>query len=74
MLLRVSMSYLRIFAVRGLRPAEVPVLRIEDFEGSQLRIDEALKERQAGEDRIGDQPNDTDESERIPLIDTPSLR
>jgi integrase len=40
---------LRIFAVCGLRPAEALVLRIEDFEGSQLRIDEALKERQAGE-------------------------
>jgi integrase len=32
----------RILAVCGLRPAEVLVLRIEDFEGSQLRIDEAL--------------------------------
>jgi integrase len=45
---------LRILAVCGLRPAEVLVLRIEDFEGSQLRIDEALKERQKGEDRIGE--------------------
>jgi integrase len=44
---------LRILAVCGLRPAEVLVLRIEDFEGPQLRIDEALKERQRGEDRIG---------------------
>lgn len=44
---------LRILAVCGLRPAEVLVLRIEDFEGSQLRIDEALKERQKGQDRIG---------------------
>jgi hypothetical protein len=35
------------------RPAEILVLRIEDFEGTQLRIDEALKERQRGEDRIG---------------------
>ena len=39
---------LRILGVCGLRPAEVLVLRIEDFEGSQLRIDEALKERQKG--------------------------
>jgi integrase len=54
---------LRIFAVCGLRPAEVLVLRIEDFEGSQLRIDEALKERQAGEDRIGD--TKTDESDNF---------
>ena len=44
---------LRILAVCGLRPAEVLVLRIEDFEGAQLRIDEALKERQKGQDRIG---------------------
>jgi integrase len=44
---------LRILAVCGLRPAEILVLRIEDFEGTQLRIDEALKERQKGEDRIG---------------------
>jgi integrase len=44
---------LRILAVCGLRPAEILVLRIEDFEGTQLRIDEALKERQRGEDRIG---------------------
>jgi integrase len=54
---------LRIFAVCGLRPAEVLVLRIEDFEGSQLRIDEALKERQAGEGRIGD--TKTDESDNF---------
>lgn len=40
---------LRILAVCGLRPAEVLVLRIEDFEGAQLRIDEALKERQKGQ-------------------------
>src|SRR6202035_661350 len=44
----------RILAVCGLRPAEILVLRIEDFEGTKLRIDEALKERQKGEDRIGE--------------------
>ncbi|MGH9632938.1 MAG: tyrosine-type recombinase/integrase [Bryobacteraceae bacterium] len=54
---------LRILAVCGLRPAEVLVLRIEDFEGPQLRIDEALKERQSGEDRIGD--TKTDESDNF---------
>ena len=54
---------LRIFGVCGLRPAEALVLRIEDFEGSQLRIDEALKERQAGEDRIGD--TKTEESDNF---------
>jgi integrase len=52
---------LRILAVCGLRPAEILVLRIEDFEGAQLRIDEALKERQKGEDRIG--VTKTDESD-----------
>jgi len=45
---------LRILAVCGLRAAEILVLRMEDFEGTQLRIDEALKERQRGEDRIGE--------------------
>src|SRR6266404_2868342 len=54
---------LRILGVCGLRPAEVLVLRIEDFEGSQLRIDEALKERQKGDDRIGD--TKTDESDNF---------
>jgi integrase len=53
---------LRILAVCGLRPAEALVLRVEDFEGSQLRIDEALKERQAGEDRIGDTKTDESDS------------
>jgi integrase len=59
---------LRILAVCGLRPAEILVLRIEDFEGTQLRIDEALKERQSGEDRIGE--TKTDESDNyvpVPL-------
>jgi len=40
---------LRILAVCGLRPAEALVLRMEDFEGTQLRIDEALKDRQKGD-------------------------
>jgi integrase len=37
-----------------LRPGEALTLRIDDFEGAQLRIDEALKERQLGEERFGD--------------------
>lgn len=53
----------RILGVCGLRPAEVLVLRIEDFEGTQLRIDEALKERLTGDDRIGD--TKTDESDNF---------
>jgi integrase len=51
----------RILAVCGLRPGEALALRIDDFEGNQLRIDEALKERQLGEDRFGD--TKTDESD-----------
>ena len=37
------------------------MLRMEDFEGTQLRIDEALKDRQKGDARIGD--TKTDESD-----------
>jgi len=54
---------LRILAVCGLRPAEVLVLRMEDFESTQLRIDEALKDRQKGDARIGD--TKTDESDNF---------
>jgi integrase len=36
---------LRVLAVCGLRPGGTLALRIDDFEGGQLRIDEALKER-----------------------------
>jgi len=53
---------LRILAVCGLRPGEALALRIDDFEGNQLRIDEALKERQLGEDRIGDTKTDESDS------------
>jgi integrase len=44
---------LHILAACGLRPAEVLVLRIEDFDGTKLRIDEALKDREKNEARIG---------------------
>jgi integrase len=53
---------LRIYAVCGLRPGEALSLRIDDFEGDQLRIDEALKERQLGEDRFGDTKTDESDS------------
>jgi integrase len=52
----------RILAVCGLRPGEALALRIDDFEGNQLRIDEALKERQLGEARIGDTKTDESDS------------
>jgi integrase len=45
---------LHILAACGLRPAEILVLRIEDFAGNQLRIDEALKDREKGNARIGE--------------------
>jgi len=58
---------LRILAVCGLRPAGVLVLRIEDLEGTQLRINEALKERHKGEDRIGDtKTEESDNSVPVP--------
>jgi integrase len=44
---------LRILAACGLRPAEVLALRMEDFQGNQLRIDEALKDGEKGSARIG---------------------
>lgn len=45
---------LHILAACGLRPAEILVLRMEDFQGNQLRIDEALKDREKGTARIGE--------------------
>ncbi len=57
---------LRILAVCGLRPGEALALRIDDVEDTRLRIDEAVKERQRGEDRIG--TTKTDESNSyVPL-------
>jgi integrase len=53
---------LRILAVCGLRPGEALALRIDDYEGNQLRVDEALKERQLGEARIGDTKTDESDS------------
>ena len=52
----------RILAVCGLRPGEALALRVDDFEGNQLRIDEALKERQLGEARFGDTKTDESDS------------
>jgi integrase len=44
---------MHILTACGLRPAEILVLRMEDFDGTKLRIDEALKDREKGEARIG---------------------
>jgi integrase len=45
---------LRIFINCGLRPGELFALREDDVESGQLRIDEALKETERGDRRIGD--------------------
>ncbi len=45
---------LRIFINCGLRPAELFALREDDVKPGQLRIDEAIKEKERGEKRIGD--------------------
>ena len=44
----------RIFLVCGLREQEMFVLRVDDIEAGILRIDEALKETEKGEARIGE--------------------
>src|SRR5262249_33260594 len=57
----------RILAVCGLRPGEALALRIDDFEHNQLRIDEALKERQLREARFGDtKTNESDSYVPVP--------
>jgi hypothetical protein len=54
-------------------PGEALALRIDDYEGTQLRIDEAIKERQRGEDRIG--TTKTDESDSyVPVPLSPKLQ
>jgi integrase len=45
---------LRIFINCGLRPGELFALREDDVEFGQLRIDEAIKETERGDRRIGD--------------------
>lgn len=45
---------LRIFINCGLRPGELFALREDDVESGQLRIDEAVKEVERGDRRIGD--------------------
>jgi integrase len=49
---------LRIFFVCGLGPSELFVLRDDDIETARIRIDQALKEAEKGQDRSG-QPGDT---------------
>jgi integrase len=49
---------LRIFFVCGLRPSELFILRDDDIEPDRIRIDQALKEAEKGQNRIG-QEGDT---------------
>jgi integrase len=45
---------LRLFLVSGLRSQELFMLRVNDLEAGQIRVDEAFKRAEHGEDRIGD--------------------
>ncbi len=45
---------IRVLLFCGLRPAELLALRIEDVETDRLRIDEAIKEKEKGLNRIGE--------------------
>jgi integrase len=45
---------IRLFLVCGFRPAELFVLRADDVEERRLRVDEALKETERGDKRIGE--------------------
>jgi integrase len=49
---------LRLFFVCGLRPSELFLLRDDDIEPGRIRIDQALKEAEKGQNRIG-QEGDT---------------
>jgi site-specific recombinase XerD len=62
---------LHILTACGLRPAEILVLRIEDFTGNQLRIDEVLKDREKGNARIGETKTEASDSS-VPV--PPNLR
>jgi len=53
---------LRILLFCGLRPAELLALRIEDVGANQLRIDEAVKEKEKGAKRIGETKTETSDA------------
>jgi integrase len=52
----------RILLFCGLRPAELLALRIEDVGTDQLRIDEAVKEKEKGAKRIGETKTETSDA------------
>lgn len=45
---------LRVFLVSGLRSQELFLLRADDLESGQIRVDEAFKRAEHGKDRIGE--------------------
>jgi integrase len=53
---------IRILLFCGLRPAELLALRIEDVGPDQLRIDEAVKEKEKGANRIGETKTETSDA------------
>jgi len=53
---------IRILLFCGLRPAELLALRIEDVGVNQLRIDEAVKEKEKGAQRIGETKTETSDA------------
>src|SRR3981081_2790417 len=59
---RVSSAGLRILLFCGLRPAELLAFRIEDVGANQLRIDEAVKEKEKGDKRIGETKTETSDA------------
>ena len=52
----------RILLFCGLRPAELLALRIDDVGADQLRIDEAVKEKEKGANRIGETKTETSDA------------
>lgn len=52
----------RMLLFCGLRPAELLALRIEDVDADQLRIDEAVKEKERGANRIGETKTETSDA------------
>jgi integrase len=57
-----SALWLRILLFCGLRPAELLALRIGDVTAHQLRIDEAVKEKERGANRIGETKTETSDA------------
>jgi integrase len=53
---------IRILPSCGLRPAELLALRVEDVGAGQLRIDEAVKEREKGANRSGETKTKTSDA------------